>query len=146
MINCKIAVPELCACHSTKCCFYCEDKDTCPDACEDIAPECPEQVEEINELQVMQTSVPEALQMVTEISVLMEELEEQQKLMKQKLLEAMEQHGIKKFENEQVSFTYVAPTTRTSVDSTKLKKLHPDIFEECSKTSNVSASVRIKVK
>ena len=41
---------------------------------------------------------------------------------------------------------YVAPTTRTTIDSKKLKADHPDIAEAYSKTSNVSASVRITVK
>jgi hypothetical protein len=42
--------------------------------------------------------------------------------------------------------TYVAPTTRTTIDSTKLKKDHPEIAEQYSKTSNVSASVRVTLK
>jgi hypothetical protein len=40
----------------------------------------------------------------------------------------------------------VAPTTKTTIDSTKLKKEHPDIAEQYTKVSNVSASVRITVK
>lgn len=66
--------------------------------------------------------------------------------MKQKLLQAMEEHGVKSFENAKVKFMYVAPTTRTTIDSKKLKADHPDIVEAYSKTSNVSASVRITVK
>ena len=66
--------------------------------------------------------------------------------MKSKLLEAMEKNGIKLFENDKVKFMYIAPTTRTSIDSAKLKKELPDVAEKYSKTSNVSASVRITVK
>ena len=58
----------------------------------------------------------------------------------------MEQYNVKKFENDSVKFVYVEPTTRTSVDSTKLKKEQPEIYEKYLKTSNVSASVRITVK
>lgn len=94
----------------------------------------------------MQSAVPEAIRIITEISIQKQKLEEQEKLMRKKLIEAMETFGVKKFENAQVAFTYVAPTTRTSIDSTKLKKKYPAIAEECSKVSNVSASVKITVK
>lgn len=67
--------------------------------------------------------------------------------MKKKLLEAMETHGVKKFENDLVTFTYVAPTTRATLDKSKLAKAYPDInLGDFEKISNVSASVRIKVK
>ena len=68
------------------------------------------------------------------------------KVMKQKLQEAMETYGVKSFETPEVKFMYVAPTTRTTIDSKKLKADHPDIAKAYSKTSNVSASVRITVK
>ena len=48
--------------------------------------------------------------------------------MKEKLIEAMEKHNVKKFENDSVKFVYVEPTTRTSVDSTKLKKEQPELY------------------
>mgnify|MGYP007102645490 FL=1 len=41
---------------------------------------------------------------------------------------------------------YVAPTTKTTIDSKALKKDKPDIYEQYRKTSNVKASVRITVK
>lgn len=40
----------------------------------------------------------------------------------------------------------IAATTRTTIDSTKLKKDLPDVAAKYSKTSNVSASVKITVK
>lgn len=146
MINCKIAVPELCACNTVRCCFFCDRKDTCEDACVEMKETCAEQVEEETDLQVMQSAVPEAIQVITNITVQMKKMEEQSKRMKEQLVEAMEKYGVKKFENDQVSFTYVPETSRTTVDSTKLKKLYPDIASECSKISSVKASVRISVK
>ena len=53
---------------------------------------------------------------------------------------------MKSFETPEIKFTYVAPTTRTSIDSTKLKKDLPDVAAKYSKTSKVSASVKITVK
>lgn len=65
---------------------------------------------------------------------------------KEKIKEAMENNEIKKYENDFISITYVAPTTRITVDSTKLKENFADIYEQCQKVSNVKSSIRIKVK
>jgi len=65
---------------------------------------------------------------------------------KQTTLEAMEKNAIKKYENDVISITYVAPTTRASVDSKKLKEQYPDVYEKCAKTSNVKASLRVSRK
>jgi predicted methyltransferase len=107
---------------------------------------CEEAVGEETEVDVLNRAVPDVLKAITDITIQKKQLEEQEKLMKKKLQEAMEQHGIKSFENASVKFLYVAPTTRTTIDSAKLKKDHPELAEQYSKTSNVSASVRITVK
>jgi hypothetical protein len=99
-----------------------------------------------DEMIAFKTAVPEAIRIITEINIQKKKLDEQEKMMRVKLLEAMETYGVKKFENEHIAFTYVAPTTKTTIDSTKLKKKYPEIAEECSKVSKVSASVRISVK
>lgn len=145
-MKCKIAIEELPPCEKDICCCHCPDKVNCSDACQEDPTKCGELIQEETELQVMQSAVPEVIKVITDINLQKKKLDEQEKLMRKKLLEAMETHGIKKFENEYISFTYVAPTTKTTVDSTKLKKKYPDIAEECSKVSNVSASVRISVK
>lgn len=143
MMKCKVAIDDENEC--TNCCYFCDKKDTCNDVCQDIAKVCEEQVEE-TDLQVIESTVPDVLKAITDITVQKKKLEEQEKLMKEKLLQAMEEHGVKSFENAKVKFMYVAPTTRTTIDSKKLKADHPDIAKAYSKTSNVSASVRITVK
>lgn len=65
---------------------------------------------------------------------------------KEKLKLSMEESNTKKYENDYISITYIAPTTRNTVDSTKLKTMHEDIYNECLKTSDVKSSIRIKVK
>ena len=144
MVKCKITMETNADCQ--KCCLYCEKKETCEEACGEIGMNCEEAVGEETELDVMNSTVPDVLKAITDITVQKKKLEEQEKMMKKKLQEAMEQHGIKSFENERVKFVYVAPTTRTTVDSAKLKKDHPELAEQYSKTSDVSASVRITVK
>ena len=147
-MKCKLAMDQGDVCGKDICCHYCPDREDCVDACVGISDhtKCPDLIQEETELQVMQSAVPEAIKIITEINIQKKKLDEQEKLMRVKLLEAMETFGVKKFENEHVSFTYIAPTTKTSIDSAKLKKKYPDIAEECSKVSNVSASVRISVK
>ena len=60
--------------------------------------------------------------------------------------ESMEEKGITGYDNDYLSITYVAPYTKTTVDSKLLKEKYKDIFNECSKTSEVKSSIRIKVK
>lgn len=71
--------------------------------------------------------------------------------LKAKIKTAMEENGIDKgfnVETEEGSLkvTYRKPTTRTTLDSKKIKEELPDIYEEYSKTSNVSSSISISVE
>lgn len=62
------------------------------------------------------------------------------------LIEAMKANGVITFENDDIRITYVAPTTRESVDSAKLKKDLPEIAAQYMKTSTVKESLRITLK
>lgn len=93
-----------------------------------------------------QNSTALMLQSIAQIVTAKKLLEEQEKSMKEKLQAAMEANGIKSFNNDVIKLTYVSATTTSSIDSAKLKKKYPQIAEECSKTSNKSAYVKIEVK
>lgn len=54
--------------------------------------------------------------------------------------------GPKKIENEVLVITYIEPTSRTTIDVTKLRKERPELVEEFSQTTPVADSIRIKVK
>ena len=86
------------------------------------------------------------LQQLQELEVQAKKIEDQKIALKEDLLAAMEKHGVEKWDNEVMTVTYVKPTTRTSIDSTKLKKDMPEVAEKYSKTSNVKSSIRIKLK
>ena len=86
------------------------------------------------------------LNRLAEIEKVYKKMDEERDKLKADLLAAMEKHNIKKWENDVMTVSYTAPTTRTSVDSAKLKKELPDVFEKYSKTSNVKSSVRFKLK
>jgi hypothetical protein len=58
----------------------------------------------------------------------------------------MESYDIKKFDNDLIKITYVEASSRTSVDSAKLKAQQPEIYAKFSKTSAVKAFVKIELK
>lgn len=73
-------------------------------------------------------------------------LREQDAELRGAIMQAMESNGLKKVENDVMAITYVAPTTRMTVDSAKLKKESPELYAKYAKTSDVKASIRIKIK
>lgn len=62
------------------------------------------------------------------------------------ILNAMEDTGEKKFEDEYIKVTYVAAQARQGIDTAKLRSLRPDIAQEFLKITPVKSSVRITIK
>jgi predicted phage-related endonuclease len=87
--------------------------------------------------------VPEELQRLKQYQEIKLKAEMLEKEIKQQLLIAMENNGIKKWSNDVFNAIYVAETQRTSIDTKRLKEELPDIAEEYSKTLNVKSSVRV---
>lgn len=58
----------------------------------------------------------------------------------------MEEKGIYKMENDELSITYIAANEREVFDSKRFKEEHPYSYSEYLKTSKVAPSVRIKAK
>lgn len=73
-------------------------------------------------------------------------LKEQQKEYRELLYQKMEENDIKKIDTGDIVITRVLPTTRLSVDSNRLKKEKPDIYEQYLKESTIKGSIRIKEK
>ena len=151
MIKCKIAGDGVCG--KSCCCLMCENKGTCQDICSYVEgktytdpKECENAVLEGGEMVAFEEKALTVIQAIADIASKKKELDDQDKKMREQLEAAMEQYNIKSFENDLVKITYTEPTTRISVDSAKLKKNYPDIYTECSKTSDVKGSVRITVK
>lgn len=67
---------------------------------------------------------------------------------RQKLYEAMQRQNVSSWETADKSMliTCVAPSTKTSIDSTRLKKEMPEIAGKYSKTSTVSGYVKITIR
>ncbi len=73
------------------------------------------------------------------------EMEYQEKLLKDGLMKAMQQIGKENFIIDGLSATIRKGTTRTSIDSTKLKEECPEIYEAYSKTSEVKPSITLTI-
>ena len=87
------------------------------------------------------------------ISLAISGLKEQQEILqkqndeiKEKIKQTMEEQDIKKYENDILTITYVAPTKRNTVDTTKLKEQYEEVYLDCLKETDVKSSIRIKVK
>lgn len=145
MIKCKQVDLSTSECGKDICCYECEQQNECQDACHEHFENCEDRLE-VEELVNLETVCPDILKDITHLCSVKAKIEEQIETLRNTLQKNMEKYGVKKFENDVIAFTYVAPTTRTSIDTTKLKKELPDVYEKYQKTSNIKASVRIKVK
>lgn len=83
---------------------------------------------------------------VGDMQTQLQSLKDKDQKMRLSIKKAMEDSGIKKFDSEYLSVTYVAPTTRKGFDSAWFKKEQSDIYGKYEKVSDVSASVRITIK
>lgn len=145
MIKCK-QVMENSACGKVCCCLECDEKDTCKDVCSELSPDCEDAFTEETALATMQKEAGAVIEKIANLSVQKKQIEDQEKEMRKQLVAAMEKYGVKSLKNDLVEIVYVAPTTRTTIDSKALKNDLPDVAAKYSKTSNVSASVKITVK
>lgn len=62
---------------------------------------------------------------------------------KETLYSTMEKEGVKTVDRNKLKITYVAPSTRTSVDSKKLQKEEPEIYKKYVKTTTIAGSIKI---
>lgn len=145
MIKCKQAM-ESSACGKVCCCLECKERETCKDVCNELSPDCEDAVNEETALVAMQTEAAAIIKSIAALALRKKQIEDQEKEMRIQIMAAMEKYGVKQFDSEQVRFTYVAATSRTTIDSAKLKKELPDVAEKYTKTIKVSASVKITVK
>ena len=72
--------------------------------------------------------------------------EENAKLIRDKIVASMKEQGVAKFENDKITISYIAPSTKETLDSAALKRDRPDIYSQYKKVSNVKESVRITLK
>ena len=75
------------------------------------------------------------------------ELEKKEKELKDKIMQEMESSDILTIDNRYVKVTYVLPQTRISLDTTKLKKMDSNLYDELtssySKKTTTKPSLRV---
>lgn len=152
MILCKIADYSS-ECGERCCCLVCDKKTVCETLCEYIhkgeivePSQCENAYGEDDKLVVIKNKISPVMQAIVNITTQKKSLDEEEKKLRQALLEAMEKYDIKSFEDEHVRLVYVAPTTRTTIDTKALKAEMPNVAAKYAKTSDVAASVKITVK
>lgn len=148
MIKCQNACP-FGIFTDNRCCRECVryKNNTCGSCCSDDPNTCGEAIfDKESGLQTFKTSQVDVMQEICNIVTIKKQVEAKEKELKDKLKAAMEQYGIKKFSSDELEITYVPDGIRTTINGAKLKKLHPEIAEECSNVSKTSAYVKITVK
>lgn len=102
-------------------------------------PITPEQGEALESIRLLEEKI-------ISLDQTLKEYKKQQEAQKAAVMEFMKKHNLVKWTvTDQLSFTYVAPTTRTSLDSARLQKERPEIYEEYRKESQVKESLRINI-
>lgn len=144
MIKCKDSCIKL---QTNLCCHNCSESDSCEDACGFEQDKCGRAIlEESTEVDLFQTKALFIMRSIAELDKQKKMLEAKDAEIRKELQKVMDECGIKQFENDIVKITYVAPTTRESIDSKKLKADLPEIAEKYMKMTQVKGSVRITVK
>lgn len=86
----------------------------------------------------------EAIQEFNETLTAIEVMQDKVKEIKEKILLEMEQRQITQIKLGSRVISYVAPTTRETIDTKRLKEKYTKVWLDCRKESEVSASIRIK--
>lgn len=130
------------------CCCLCPEKDGCKTKCVDHYSSCEdaEFTDEETSVEVFTEKHIATLRKIADIVTQKKALEATEKELKDKLKEAMEAYNVKKFSSDILDITYVPDGTRSSIDTGKLKKVHPDIVAQCTKVSKTSAYIKVTVK
>lgn len=89
---------------------------------------------------------PKTVEFIKAMETQMKTLKEQYDGFKTALLEAMERHGVTKFDGDGIKINYIAETERETFDSKQFKADMPELYDEYVKFTKVKPSVRIKVE
>lgn len=74
------------------------------------------------------------------------ELKAKQDLLRQDLVDIMEDYNVKKWETEDFVVTYVGETTSIGIDTKKLKEKYPELVQHFQKETKRKANVRVKLR
>ena len=88
----------------------------------------------------------ETMKSIAELKRLESVVKDAVKKMNEDLKAYMVENGMKKIESEDLSISYVEPTTRETLDTKRLRTERPDVYDEYVKFTNVADSLRFTAK
>lgn len=150
MKNCKLGAESPCG--KLCCCFDCPSLATCQESCdtyntkEEAVKGCVQIFDVDDSLQVFQTNEATVIRDMVSLLRTKKKLEDDEKTLREKFIKAMETYGIKSLDNGLITVTYVPASTKTILDTKRLKAENPDIYKTYGKPSSVKASVRFSLK
>ena len=83
---------------------------------------------------------------LAEVTKLLEELKAEQDELKAEVMGVMKNGGVNKIDTDKIVVTYVAPSERENFDSKRLKEEDPDTYKKYTRISQVTESLKLKVK
>lgn len=83
---------------------------------------------------------------IIDIETQAKEAKAKKDLLVSKLYKEMEDRNIKQIDNDLMTITRVLPTSRSGIDSTKLKRDFPEIYAKVLKESIIKGSIRLTLK
>lgn len=89
---------------------------------------------------------PDTAKQIAEFERRAKEIKDAEDKLKEAILAEMESKGIIKLDTDTLTISYIAPTTRESLDTKEIKKDFPDLYDTYVKLSPVKSSIRLKVK
>lgn len=148
MLNCS----EFCPVHHVmRCCYSCEERETCKSVCAYDSPDVCENAVDEPEPEYLPAMIEKQAEPVMkelrELVVQRKALEEKEKALKDRLKTLMEETDSKSFKNNPfLNITYVAASELTGIDSALVKKKYPAVFAECSKVTKKSSYIKVEVR
>lgn len=92
------------------------------------------------------TCADELCQKMCELNAAQKKLDGMKKDIQAQLLEIMRANGIKKFNNDYFTATYIAPSKRENIDKAVIKVMYPEAYEAALTETEISDSVRLTFK
>ena len=83
---------------------------------------------------------------IAELETQLKYLKEQEDILKAKILEKMEKHGILKMETENIRINYIVSSDTEYFDKTTFKKENPDLYDSYVSMRQKKAFIKITVK
>lgn len=119
------------------------------DAIDDVMgsgkPEC-KSAELVQSEDALPANLAEVENEIIHIEQTMKEMKAREEELRAGLLELMKANNVKKWTSDRLVLSRKEDSVRETVDSAKLKKMHPGVYAECKKITAVKGSLTIKIK